>query len=263
MPGLHRSIARAAGPTDARSRLPLRRGHRAAPAALGDGVGQIGREFRAVAVSTSRAELRVLRDFESAGDFWPPLGALLDPGADRRAAHVPWRTMVDRVCWNRSRIARRCAMERPMCSSCARKTPPIARPAQAGSQSGRSLAAILSSCRCCAAAASDTRDAAELERGVPHSAGLPFVAADRRTAGQPPGPAVQHRSRPHRRQRSAGRVHDGVRSLRRGRHAVLATASRPPDGRRGAHTRPRGMTRRFNCRTRQALSVVARPNSRT
>ena len=117
----------------------------------------VGPEFRAVAVSASRAQLRVLRDFESAADALaaarascsipvltgtPPIyrgeptvdGGLLEP--------IPYRTALrdgaTHVLVLRSRDTA------------------IARRGRAGSRSGRSLAPILSSCRCCAAAARST-----------------------------------------------------------------------------------------------------------
>ena len=66
------------------------------------------------------------------------------------------------------------------------------------------------------------RDAAALQQ----PSGQPARAAGRRAARQPPGVALQHRPRPHRRQRAAGRAHDGVLALRRARHRVLAALPR-------------------------------------
>ena len=77
-----------------------------------------GPEFRAVAVSASRAELRVLHDFASATD-------VLD--AARASCSIPVLTGTPRTYRGEStvdggllepiRIARRCVRERPTCSS--------------------------------------------------------------------------------------------------------------------------------------------------
>ena len=145
-----------------------------------------GPEFRAVAVSASRAELRVLRDFESAADVLAAAaGELLDPGADGRTADLP-RGADGR---------RRSAGADPVSHGAARGSDPCARPAlarrelsraQAGQARGADARPLpsCSSCRCCGAASERyNRDAAELERREQRSPGLPLV----RQIAVPPG----------------------------------------------------------------------------
>ena len=80
-----------------------------------------GPEFRAVAVSATRAELCVLRDFEDAADALAAVRASCSipvlAGAPPSSAASRWSTA---ACSSRSRTARRCARARRTCSSCAR-----------------------------------------------------------------------------------------------------------------------------------------------
>ena len=164
----------------------------------------IGPEFRAVAVATSRAELRVLRDFESAGDVLaaarascsipvltgaPPTyrgetmvdGGLLEP--------IPYRSALrdgaTHVLVLRSQDA---TYRAPSPGRLAERTLARGHP---------ELLPLLRSC-----SERYNRDVAELERGVPHSAGVPFV----RQIAVPPGSRLVPRLSIDR-----GRIVDSVR----------------------------------------------------
>ena len=190
---------------------------------------------RAVAVSATRAELRVLRDFESAADLLgavrascaipvltgaPPTyrgepmvdGGLLEP--------IPYRTALregaTHVLVLRSREASyRARRQDRLVEPDARPRPSRARAAAAAAAAGATTATPL-----------------ELER----------LAGDRRCSRscsqiavpvrQPPGAPVQHRPRPHRRRHPPRRARDGLRPLRRARHAVLAAVPRAARRRR-------------------------------
>ena len=191
-----------------------------------------GPEFRAVAVSATHAELRVLGDFESAADLLGRrAGELLDPGADRRAADVP----------GRADGGRRPARVDPVPHGAARGRDARARPALARRElpraAGRTgfaepvlarahpeLAPLLRSC-----SQRYNRDAPARAPGRQPPGARSCGRSPCRT-GSRLVPRLQHRPRPHRRQRPAGRAHDGVRALRRARHAVLAALPRAARG---------------------------------
>ena len=197
----------------------------------------VGPEVRAVAVSVARAELRVLSGFESVADLLsaarascaipvltgtPPLygarptvdGGLMEP--------IPYRTAI------RERATAHVLVLR----SRGRGLSP-APPSTAGSRSGRSLARILSWCRCCACAALSTTST------LPGSSVGRGDRRESRTCGRSPFPraavwcrgfSIDHgrigESVP------AGSTHDGVRALWRRRDAVPAVVcptSCPPE----------------------------------
>jgi predicted acylesterase/phospholipase RssA len=163
-----------------------------------------GPEFRAVAVSAVRAELRVLHDFESAAD-------VLD--AARASCSIPVLTGTPRTYRGESTVDGGLLEPIPYRSALRdgathvlvlRSQDATYRAPSSGRLAERTLARghpeLLPLLRSCSERYN--RDAAELERGVPHSAGLPFV----RQIAVPPGSRLVPRFSIDR-----GRIVDSVR----------------------------------------------------
>ena len=170
-----------------------------------------GPQLRAVAVSALHRELRVLGDFENTADQLAAVRASCsDPGGDRRAARCtgPSRRSTE-ACWRRSRHPHRVARGRDPRARPAHREAKRRRPLRGvPPRSARSRAPTPGSRRCCTPAAA-------LPATPPRSSNRPPAAraAGRRAARQPPGVALST-DPPHRRQRAAGRAHDGVIALR-------------------------------------------------